>query len=98
MSKSTKSNNVSSLQNLESRIKKIEERNRRVEADKAWEISWERKIIIALFTYVLVGLVMNIVQVNHPWANAVIPTCGFVISTFSMPFLKKFWLKYIYHR
>ncbi len=30
------------IQELESEIQKIKERNKRVEADKAWEISWSR--------------------------------------------------------
>ena len=40
--------------NLEERVKKIEERNKKVELDKAWETSWTRKIGIIILTYVIV--------------------------------------------
>ena len=36
--------------NFEQRLAAIEERNRRVETDKAWEISWMRRIAIAVMT------------------------------------------------
>lgn len=37
---------------LEERINKIEERNARVEGDKAWETSNLRKILIIILTYI----------------------------------------------
>ena len=40
---------------LEGRIAELEERNKRVELDKAWETSWTRKIIIAVLTYLVVA-------------------------------------------
>ena len=39
---------------LEERVKKIEERNKRVELDKSWETSWTRKISIMILTYIIV--------------------------------------------
>jgi len=36
---------------LKIEIEKIKGRNRRVEADKAWETSLTRKILIAVLTY-----------------------------------------------
>ena len=39
---------------IEKRIEKIEERNKRVELDKAWETSWTRKICIMILTYLIV--------------------------------------------
>lgn len=40
--------------NLEKEIKDIKERNKRVEKDKAWEVSWTRKICIMILTYIVV--------------------------------------------
>lgn len=40
--------------NIEQELEKIKERNRRVELDKSWEISWTRKICIIVLTYVIV--------------------------------------------
>ena len=42
------------LDNMDERIQKIEERNKRVELDKAWETCWTRKICIMILTYIIV--------------------------------------------
>ena len=46
---------MSSLKDLEKRIKKIESRNRKVESDKAWELSYTRRALIVIFTYLAIG-------------------------------------------
>lgn len=79
------------MQNLEERIKEIEERNRRVELDKAWETSWFRRILLMIFTYLAIGLYMNAIKVPNPWLNAIIPSIGFLLSTLTLPFFKKLW-------
>lgn len=76
---------------LEQRVYTIEERNRRVELDKAWEISWTRRILLAVFTYLAIGVYLWAISVPRPWINAIIPTVGFMISTLTMPFFKKMW-------
>ena len=42
------------LKELEEKIIKIEERNKRVKLDKAWETTWTRKICIMILTYIVV--------------------------------------------
>ncbi len=79
--------------NLEQRGKKIEERNQRVEDDKAWETSWTRRILLAAFTYIAIGLYLWAIEISRPWLNAIVPTVGFMISTLAMPFFKNSWLK-----
>lgn len=81
------------MENLEQKIKKIEERNKRVEADKAWEISWARRLLLTAFTYLAVAVYLWAVQINRPWLNAIVPAVAFMISTLTMPFFKKLWLK-----
>lgn len=78
---------------LEQRIRAIEDRNRRVEGDKAWERSWSRRALLALFTYLAIGLYLSAIEIAAPWINAIVPTIGFMISTLTMPFFKKQWLK-----
>ena len=58
------------IQNIEREIELIKERNLRVEADKAWEVSWTRQLFIA-----------------------VVPAVGYLLSTLSLPFIKKWWIK-----
>ncbi len=72
----------------------IKERNTKVETDKAWEISWFRKISVALLTYIVVVLFFWSAWVSRPLLNALVPTFGFLLSTLSLDFLKKIWLRY----
>ncbi len=79
-------------------IKKIKERNKRVEADKAWEISKTRILIISIMTYIAIAIFLWFVKVPRPWINAIIPTLGFILSTLTLSLFKKLWLKYIYKK
>lgn len=84
--------------NIEKEIIEIKKRNKKVEADKAWETCLTRKILILLFTYLALGLYMNVIGVFRPWLNAIIPSVGFLLSTLTLPYIKNFWLKYIYKK
>jgi hypothetical protein len=74
-------------------IENIQQRNARVELDKAWETSWTRRLIIAIITYVVAGIWLIIINVDLPWLSALVPTGGFVLSTLSMTFIKRSWIK-----
>lgn len=80
------------MEDLEQRIKQVEDRNSRVESDKAWEKSWTRRILLVIFTYLAIGLYLNAIEVSNPWINAIVPAIGFMISTLTMPFFKKIWI------
>ena len=81
------------MDNLEQRVQKIEERNKSVEADKAWETSWTRRGLLVFFTYIAIGVYLAAIDIERPWLNAIIPAVAFMISTLTMPFFKKLWLK-----
>ena len=81
------------MENLEQKIQKIEERNERVEVDKAWETSWIRRILLAMFTYISIGVYMWAIEITRPWLNAVVPAVAFMLSTLTMPFFKQLWLE-----
>lgn len=83
---------------FEERIKKIEERNKRVEADKAWETSLARKILLIIFTYLAIALYLKFIVGIDPWINAVVPAVGFLLSTLSLPWFKKLWITYVYKK
>jgi hypothetical protein len=84
------------ISSIELEIKKIKQRNKRVEADKAWEISFFRRIVIALMTYILVVLFLWTIDIENSWLNAIVPTIGFVLSTLSLPFIKRWWINQRY--
>ncbi len=77
----------------EKEIKKILERNKNVEADKAWEVSFFRMFVILIFTYGAAFVFLWIVKVEDAWIAAFVPVIGYVLSTLSLPSLKKWWLK-----
>ena len=77
----------------EKRLKEIENRNKRVEADKAWETSWTRKLSIAILTYLVVVAYLYFVIKIDPWLNALVPVVGYLLSNITISFLKKQWIK-----
>lgn len=84
--------------NFEERLTKIEARNNKVEFDKAWETSYVRKILIAVFTYISIALYLKFVVRIDPWINAIVPSVGFLLSTLTLPYFKKIWSRYIYKK
>lgn len=79
--------------NLEEEVKQIVERNKRVEADKAWETSGFRKILIFLITYIVASVWLYIIENNAPLLNALVPSLGWLLSTLMLPSIKTWWIK-----
>ncbi len=74
-------------------IENIQQRNARVEADKAWETSGPRRVIIAAVTYTIAGVYMGQLGINDPWLSALVPTGGYIFSTLSLGVVKKIWIE-----
>jgi hypothetical protein len=83
---------------LKGEIGKIKERNKRVEADKAWETSLARKAVIAVLTYLVIVLFFLSAGLPDPFINPIVPTVGFVLSTLTLPVFKNFWLGHFYKK
>ena len=84
----------SDFMNLEDRIKKIEDRNKRVELDKKWETSLTRKICIMLLTYLVVIIYSYIVRnYDNIFLSSLVPVIGFTLSTLSLKLIRKIWEK-----
>lgn len=81
------------MKELEEKIKNIEERNKRVESDKAWETCILRKILVIIFTYIFAVLYLKIADTTNPFFGAVVPCVGFYLSTWSINIIKKWWIK-----
>lgn len=74
-------------------IDEIKERNRRVELDKAWETSSMRRAIIASVTYIVATVWLIVIENEKPFLNALVPLGGYMLSTLSLSFVKKWWIE-----
>lgn len=86
------------IENILEEIEKIKKRNKKVEIDKAWETSLYRKIIISILTYFVIVLFFYFSDLPKPFINAIVPTIWFLLSTLSIQYFKKIWIKYIYKK
>ncbi|MFA6534605.1 MAG: hypothetical protein WCT37_05615 [Patescibacteria group bacterium] len=84
---------MTSLEELQLEIEAIKKRNQRVEADKAWETSWTRKVVILVLTYIVIVVFFFFAKLPNPLANAIVPAMAFVLSTLTVPVVKKWWLR-----
>lgn len=84
---------MATLEDLQKDIDEIKKRNRKVEADKAWETSWIRKFIILLLTYAVIVIFFYVSELPKPFLNAIVPALAFALSTFTLSLFKKIWLK-----
>lgn len=87
---------MASMGELQKEIAEIKKRNQRVEGDKAWETSWTRKGVIVSMTYVVMVVFFFFAQLPNPFINAIVPAIAFVLSTLTVAFFKKRWLKIFY--
>jgi len=86
------------LSELKSEIEKIKQRNRKVEADKAWETSLTRKISVIILTYMVIVITLYFLNLPNPFINAIIPALAFFLSTLTFPLFKNFWITKIYNK
>ena len=74
-------------------IAEIKARNARVETEKAWETSLFRKVLIAILTYIVIVLFFFFAHLPKPFLGAIVPAIAFILSTLSIPYLKRYWIK-----
>lgn len=88
------------MQTLEQRIEQLElanqavlQRNKKVESDKAWEVSFCRRFFIVCITYIVASILLFFLGSRDFYLGAFVPVFGYILSTQSLPFVKKWWLK-----
>ena len=81
------------MKDLQKRLEAIEKRNIRVEADKAWEVSWTRRISIAVLTYVVVVAYLYTISNDKPFINGLVPVVGYLLSTLVLKTIRGLWQK-----
>ncbi len=89
---------LTDLKKLKTEIETLKDRNQRVEKDKAWELSWARRICIFILTYIAIVLFFVFAGFSKPFLNSIVPALAFILSTSTIKFLKKYWIKYIYKK
>lgn len=65
---------MNQLENIQKEIESLKERNKKVEAAKAWETSYTRKIGVAILTYLIILLFFMIMKISNPFISAIVPT------------------------
>jgi hypothetical protein len=78
---------------IEKNILEIQERNNRVEIDKAWETSWVRRITIMILTFIIASIWLYVIKETNIFLKAIIPTLGYLLSTLGIPQVKKIWVR-----
>lgn len=78
---------------LEKRLTAVEERNARVEAEKAWETSWVRRISVAVLTYIVVVSYLFAINNDKPFVNGLVPVVGYLLSTLVLKTIRSIWQK-----
>ncbi len=82
-----------SIKELAEEIEGIQARNKKVEADKAWETSFTRRFLVALLTYFVVVILFLTMGLPKPFESALIPALAFFLSTLTLGIFKSLWLK-----
>lgn len=81
------------IEQLQKDVELIKERNKRVENDKAWELSWTRRLFIIVTTYVVASIWLILINDSNPLLKALVPSVGYLFSTLSLPFIRSWWTK-----
>ena len=81
---------------IEERIGKVEERARKVEADKAWEPGKTARFIVAVFTHMAIGAYLLATGTLNALLNAAAPTIDLVLFALTLPYFKNLGIDKVY--
>lgn len=81
------------MTDIEKRLGAIEDRNRKVELDKAWETSWVRRVSVGVLTYIVVTGYLFAINNDKPLVNAAVPAVGYLLSTLLLKGIRNTWQK-----
>ena len=84
---------MNTIDELDRRLKAVEQRNAKVTSDKAWEISVTRRLSIAALTYAVVVIYLVVIRNIQPFINAIVPVMGYLLSTLVLARVKQNWIQ-----
>lgn len=79
---------------LKNQIRILKERNFIKDRGKKFEGSYTRIGFIMIITYATISIYMSLIGVKDPLLNAIVPTVGFNLSTWSLPWVKRLWMAF----
>lgn len=85
------------MNGLQNQIMLLQLRNEEKESEKGWETSFFRMVCICLLTWCTMVVYFKSVihlQTKDAFINSIVPVIGFSLSSFSLRFLKKLWLRF----
>ncbi len=82
------------MSTLEENIASILERNKRVEAEKAWEVSFTRRLFLMLLIYLTAAVLLWMTNEQNFLLLSLIPALGYLLSTLSLPWVKRLWMNH----
>lgn len=83
----------SKIIHIEHELEQLRARNKRVEADKRWEVSTARTLCIVTLTYLVTAMVFVLIHASDPLLNAFVPTVGYLLSTRSLSLCRKVFFR-----
>ena len=85
---------ISRMDDLQTEILQLQQRNREKDRGKEFESSYTRVIFLMAVTYfTLLTYMALVIKSANPYLDAIVPTVGFNISTWSLPYVKEWWIQ-----
>ena len=86
------------LQLMQGEINLLKQRNYEKDRGKEFESSYTRIFFLMAVTYVTLALYMYyVLKTSRPYLDAIVPTVGFNISTWGLPYVKEWWIQINYY-
>jgi hypothetical protein len=82
------------VEEMKKQIRDLRYRNYTKDKGKKFEGSYTRVGFIMIITYITLSWYMYLIGVGAPFLNAIVPTVGFNLSTWSLPSVKKAWMAF----
>lgn len=79
---------------LEEQVSKLTLQDKYIKMQDRWDKSLTRVILVAINTYIFVGIILLILGVHNVLINAFIPAGAYVLSQQTIPYFKKLWIKH----
>tara|TARA_Y100000310_G_C20557776_1_gene751462 strand:+ start:413 stop:673 length:261 start_codon:yes stop_codon:yes gene_type:complete len=83
---------MATIEEVDKRVKVIEDRNKEVESNKGWETSFTRRFLLIAFTYLAIAIYLQFINIERAFLHAIVPALAFMLSTLTLPWFKKKWM------